>query len=423
MCSQTADNLLRIFFPPHRDIDRLVHVGIDHNDAPGSLAACSRLLRQADYNVLSALSRRRTNSKTTWEVLLKDATRDKTKRKVSKTGSGAVQEAEPAGASSDAEPQSSKTGRGAVGEKEGIYGEAQEQEKFEELSRRMTEAAATLQQQDGEARERRREDAKAREACERLRRDDADPAGAARRREAAAAAVEDVEPHLHQFGIIRPRHSWLGKPRQAGADKRLIRFNAYQACDLSRPDEWKQDARRDLKEQMRRLGTDFGETDSRNHLRILRAVEYRLGADNPRVFLSYPTRAKYIGSRAREALEAEGFPVIEYQEPNAERIADEVLERIEQADCFIGLWHHDELEGDHAARYRLSPWMHFELGMAWALGKPWTVVRSSRLDAREWNRIITEVAIPPYDDVEFSTKTLPHIINYAKRHFRGEVRD
>jgi hypothetical protein len=138
----------------------------------------------------------------------------------------------------------------------------------------------------------------------------------------------------------------------------------------------------------------------------------------PRIFLSYP-RDVFTGSELthgallRAVLQTE-YDVATYQTADGELIVDRVVELIRQADFFIGIWHHEFILPN--GKYGLSPWMHFEYGIAIAERKPSIIVHSERLDEKIWKRVNAGVAHPEYSDVLFESRTINMIKEYCRRH-------
>jgi hypothetical protein len=88
---------------------------------------------------------------------------------------------------------------------------------------------------------------------------------------------------------------------------------------------------------------------------------------------------------------------------------------ITRCDYFIGIWHQ---EGDNSNT--VSPWLHFEYGIAVATGKRTMVVHSQKLDQNIWKRINPGIAQPEYSDVKFESVTVALIDQYCREHFVEE---
>jgi len=134
----------------------------------------------------------------------------------------------------------------------------------------------------------------------------------------------------------------------------------------------------------------------------------------PSIFLSYPNAAKGHAELIRGALNKR-YQIVDYQEPDSEVIVDQVVHRIEACDYFIGIW---RAEGD--SKSSISPWLHFEYGIAVASGKKTMIVHSENLDPRIWKRINPGIAQPEFSDLHFESRAVPMIEAYCKEHFRDD---
>lgn len=70
LLSDTDTRSLRAFFIDPESALSLFHVGFEHNDVPGALATILGLVRAADFNILTSLSRKRPDGRAMWEALL-----------------------------------------------------------------------------------------------------------------------------------------------------------------------------------------------------------------------------------------------------------------------------------------------------------------------------------------------------------------
>jgi ACT domain-containing protein len=135
----------------------------------------------------------------------------------------------------------------------------------------------------------------------------------------------------------------------------------------------------------------------------------------PTIFLSYPMAARTHARFLRSALEAEGrFKVVAHDEKDNKPIVPTVVKKIIASDYFIGLWHHEDAEG---GGYSMSPWMHFEYGIALANGKHSIVVHSDKLPEDLWKRVNTGISHPDYSDLSFVTTTIPMIVQHCRERF------
>jgi hypothetical protein len=137
----------------------------------------------------------------------------------------------------------------------------------------------------------------------------------------------------------------------------------------------------------------------------------------PRIFLSYPHTASGHAELVRGKLEPY-YDLDEYQEQDFTVIAETVRDKIEDADFFIAIWHHDDTLRMSDDRFGISPWMHFEYGIAFQAQKPAIVVHSAKLAERIWKAVNPGVSHPEYSDLNFASHTVPRIVKYCKKHFR-----
>ncbi|MEY2450865.1 MAG: hypothetical protein QOD92_439 [Acidimicrobiaceae bacterium] len=95
------------------------------------------------------------------------------------------------------------------------------------------------------------------------------------------------------------------------------------------------------------------------------------------LFLSYPQSATRLAARFREHDDIRSlFFVDEYQSRDDNEISDEATHRIRGCDMFVGIWHPDDDD-----RRRVSPWMHFEYGLARASDMPYCIAYCDSLPA------------------------------------------
>jgi hypothetical protein len=70
LISDTTTRSLRAFFIDPESTPKLFHVGLEHNDVPGALATILGLLRDAKFNILTSLSRKRPGGRAVVEALV-----------------------------------------------------------------------------------------------------------------------------------------------------------------------------------------------------------------------------------------------------------------------------------------------------------------------------------------------------------------
>jgi predicted amino acid-binding ACT domain protein len=158
-------------------------------------------------------------------------------------------------------------------------------------------------------------------------------------------------------------------------------------------------------------------TDERR-LKLLKDIENRLTKRKPIIFLSYPTVAKEHARLLKKKIEDEfeGRVVLDdYQSADFQVIIQKVIERIKEANYFIGIWHHEHISGSQAVT--ISPWMPFEYAIALEMGKQPIVVHSDKLPEAIWKRIEPSIAHPGYNDLTFTEVTVPLIINHCAKHW------
>ncbi len=149
------------------------------------------------------------------------------------------------------------------------------------------------------------------------------------------------------------------------------------------------------------VGSNGVATEGPDHIRArssLRGLASKaLKHRQPVLFLSYPQTASGLAAKFREFQGIKSiFFVLDYQEKDSKRIGPEAIERIRQSDLFVGIWHPEK--GD---KPKLSPWMHFEYGVARALDLPYCLVYCNSLPAEIVGRIDKEVAFPTYPPESF----------------------
>jgi hypothetical protein len=70
LLSETEDRILRAFFPELKILPKICHVGFTHRDVPGALSALTRTIADAEFNILTSLLRKRTQTESIWEAVL-----------------------------------------------------------------------------------------------------------------------------------------------------------------------------------------------------------------------------------------------------------------------------------------------------------------------------------------------------------------
>jgi predicted amino acid-binding ACT domain protein len=68
--SDTNDRTLRAFFLPEDRTRRLVHIGLYHQDVPGTLARMLDVVASAEFNIITSLLRKYSETTSSWEAIL-----------------------------------------------------------------------------------------------------------------------------------------------------------------------------------------------------------------------------------------------------------------------------------------------------------------------------------------------------------------
>ena len=160
------------------------------------------------------------------------------------------------------------------------------------------------------------------------------------------------------------------------------------------------------------------EVNDERRLKLLRDIENRLTKRKPIIFLSYPAVAKEHARLLKLKIEDTFQSRVElddYQSADFHVIIKKVIERIKEANYFIGIWHHEHISGSQAVT--ISPWMPFEYAIALEMGKQPIVVHSEKLPEAIWKRIEPSISHPGYNDLTFTEVTVPLIINHCEKHW------
>jgi hypothetical protein len=72
LLSQGPERTLRVMFPRPELANRLLHIGFQHADKAGSLAAITGAVAAAKFNIITSILRRHTDNEQTWEAVLED---------------------------------------------------------------------------------------------------------------------------------------------------------------------------------------------------------------------------------------------------------------------------------------------------------------------------------------------------------------
>jgi len=156
-----------------------------------------------------------------------------------------------------------------------------------------------------------------------------------------------------------------------------------------------------------------GVNDDDPKLRLINAAKKYATPSKPTIFLSYPRAASDHGKLLIDALSSD-YATLDYQVADGEVIVEQVVERIRQSDFFIAVWYHEFPMPD--GRFGVSPWMHFEYGIANAKSKDSLVVHSEKLHEAIWKRVNSGIANREYSDVLSMRDTIPFVVDYCRRH-------
>lgn len=157
----------------------------------------------------------------------------------------------------------------------------------------------------------------------------------------------------------------------------------------------------------------FRAEEARHFLELV-AESYR--STRPRLFLSYSKHAKDLAKSFKgHAVIDGGFELDEYQDEDNEKASESALKKIRSCDFFVGIWLR---EGDQSS---VSPWMHFELGAARALDKPWALALDQGLDAKLRQRIDPEILHKPFSSASFADEYLDDLVSRVIRKWKEHV--
>lgn len=93
------------------------------------------------------------------------------------------------------------------------------------------------------------------------------------------------------------------------------------------------------------------------------------------LFLSYPgSAARLVNSYLVSALD-DRYAVRKYDQPGGEKMREAIIGLMRASDYFIGIWHPEVDEaGLPIDPVQMSPWLHFEWGVACSLGLSWALL-------------------------------------------------
>jgi hypothetical protein len=361
LISETQDRILRAFFPNPKEVGKIVHVGISHQDQPGAMSNLLTLVRIAGFNVLTGLLRQSDGITRMWEGLL----RYEGTRKLEDRNSP------------------------------GIY-------------RWVADRLAYAARAAGE------------EAPAGLKRYDLriGPPRYSSRGLLRSSGNDSSAP----IPLLRALDQLLKTTRDGPDDVaerdyvagQMEEFKKESELKFGEPPDWERE-RRLAEERKSSLHTaNRSAADRKDLLKLYDLIEAgRFARIRPRIFLSYPFSASSKAQLVEDKLK-EHFEFVRYQEGDSKIIVNEVIHRIESCDYFIGIWDPDRAKpasrgasdgkrSAPASGWPVSPWLPFEYGIAKTARKPTVLAHHNNLEKGVWSRISPEVAQPSYDDDEAST--------------------
>jgi hypothetical protein len=344
LISETEDRILRVFFPKPQNVERIVHVGIRHEDTPGAMSNLLTLVRIAGFNVLTGLLRQSDGISRMWEGLLQyDGVRKL------------------------------------------------EERKSPDVYRWVADRLAYAAREVGPG------------IRPRLKRYDLH-VGPPRypKSEGCQTGLLQALDQLELSSSTGPNDD----EERAYVSRQMNEYQIESALKFeTRQPERGREAAEDRKNSLHTAKRPHAD---RPHLLKLYdlVVAGEFARIRPKIFLSYPFSAKDKADRVQEKLERY-FEFERYQEGDLKIIVEEVIRRIESCDYFIGIWDPDRPSTGTRKRrtapksgWRISAWLPFEYGIAKTAKKPTVLAHHNDLNNKVWNRISPEVAQPGYDDSE-----------------------
>jgi predicted amino acid-binding ACT domain protein len=122
------------------------------------------------------------------------------------------------------------------------------------------------------------------------------------------------------------------------------------------------------------------------------------------LFISYSFREGDLFNIISKAAKKNHFNIITGAElGGAPKNRDGIIELIGRCTHFLGVWTH---EGGHKFedKYFPTPWLHWELGVADALGKRWHLLISNEIHEDAWKRIAAETPHSIFNKVNVEQK-------------------
>lgn len=170
------------------------------------------------------------------------------------------------------------------------------------------------------------------------------------------------------------------------------------------------------RDQIRYLDQPNSSQEVIERLGTLRAVETFFDPKaRPTLFLSVPRTFQTQAMRFAADMHDRGFLVDCYVVADGTPILSSVIDHIRRSDFFVGIWHcMARTTGKRRKRVQrdLNPWLPFELGVARAMGKPWTYVASDILHEDVVRSLADGRSIPTFDfdSPEATQRAFNHLI-------------
>jgi predicted amino acid-binding ACT domain protein len=131
------------------------------------------------------------------------------------------------------------------------------------------------------------------------------------------------------------------------------------------------------------------------------------------LFISYNFKEVELFRSVEKAAKKHHFKVITARElSGVKRNRDGIIKHIIRCTHFLGIWTE---EGGYKVdeKFFPSPWLHWELGVSDALGKPWHLLISDKVHDASWMRIAAETPHSIYNTATFKEKLRIALRNLA----------
>jgi hypothetical protein len=355
---------------------QLFHFALEHDNRPGSLAACSELVAESRYqfNVLSSIVRPISEGRSIWELI----------------------------AELRSEPECGSDGPGSPSHADDIAKALSKRQRHKDAKLLMRPAANSVARASGAL-------------CRLL--GEGMPVELKERLVESGFSVVLRDPFYPSFGKkVKPRD--FRATETDGHEQ-----NAQSTC-AGTADRTLEAIRLENLERFASEGNRTGSDRKRAIADVARRIHARTEEDKPSVFFSFSGAGRELADAVRtEHVFAKHMQIVELQDAPivGQNLTPEAIRRISHADFFLSIWQHeyDEPGGNP----RVSPWLPFEYGAALAAGKTdleAIVVHSSVLPDKVTTRINTGISQPRYDELTFTSKTVPIIVRHVYRYWLEE---